>query len=347
MASSLPFSNAVDTTTEDFLVPQVVDNVLRSNQLTKDILKNSGKFSSATELFPVKYQVGTSATSFIGYDALPTAQSTTRVNMIYQPRFSTVNVSLALTDIITNNTQNQVLKLAEIEMATRGQDLADAVGTMFYSTGTGNSNKDFLGLEALVDDGTNTSTIGNLSRTSYNNVFNSTVTASSGTLSLAKLSTLYMAISDDSVIPTDIYGSPTIYSLYESLLQPMQRLDTGTKVTDAGMSAEAGFVRLGYKGIGYKVDRKATSGVLYMLNMDYLKFLAVEANGSMDYKPAKYQNAEVVGNDYSKAKGLGFGWSGWIKATNAAAYNGFIILAGNFICTAPLRQGKLTGITSS
>lgn len=340
----MAFSNAVDTTTEDFLVPQLVDNVLRSNQLTKDILKNSKKFSSGTQLFPIKYQVGVAATSFSGYDALPTSQSTTRVNMTYNPRFAMVNVSLALTDIITNATENQVLKLADIEMATRGQDLADAVGTMFYSTGTGNNNKDFLGLEALVDDGTNTATIGGLSRTTYT-VLNSTVTSSSGTLSLAKMSTLYMAISDDSIIPTDIYGSPAIYSFYESLLQPMQRLDMGTKVSDAGLQAEAGFVRLGYKGIGYKVDRKSTTGVLYMMNMDYLKFYAVESVGTMDYKPAKYQSAEVVGNDYSKAKGLGFGWSGWIKATNAAAYNGFVILAGNFLMTDPHTSGKLTAIT--
>lgn len=340
----MAFSNAVDTTTEDFLVPRVVDNVLKSNTFVKDMIKSSRKFSSGTQLFPVKYQVGVAATSFSGYDQLPTSQSTTRVNMTYNPRFTAVNVSLPLTDILANNTPNQTIELASLEMASRGQDLADAVGTQAYGDGTGNSNKDFLGLGALVDDGTNTSTIGGLSRTTYT-VLNSTVTASSGTVSLAKLSTLYMAITDDSIMPTDIYSTPAIYSFYESLLTPMQRLDTGTQITESGLQASAGFTKLAYKGMPFKVDRKCTSGVLFMLNLDFIRWYGLEATGEMDYKPAKYQSAEIVGNDYSKAKGLGFGWSGWIKATNAAAYNGFVILAGNFLCDEPARQGKLTGIT--
>lgn len=344
----MAFSNAVDTTTEDFLVPRLVDNVLRSNTFTKDILRGGrdgrNKFKSGTMLFPIKYQTGTAGQAFSGFDQLPTSASTTRVNMTYIPKFYAVNVALPLTDLMANDTENQVLNLADIEMASRGQDMADAVGTIFYGDGTGAGGKEFNGLANIVDDGSVSSTIGGLSRTTYT-VLNSVVTASGGTVSLSKLSTLYMAITDDSIMPTDIYSTPTIYSLYESLLTPMQRLDTGTVITDAGLSATSGFTKLGYKGMPFKVDRKCTSGVLFMLNLDFVRFYALPAN-TMGYTPAKYQNAEIVGNDYSKAPGLGFSWSGWIKATNAAAYNGFVVLGGQLMTDDPLRSGKLTGITS-
>ena len=50
-----------------------------------------------------------------------------------------------------------------------------------------------LGLAALVDDGTSVSTIGGISRSTYTTL-KGTVTASSGTLTLAKLDTLWINV---------------------------------------------------------------------------------------------------------------------------------------------------------
>jgi hypothetical protein len=56
----------------------------------------------------------------------------------------------------------------------------------------------------------------------------------------------------------------------------------------------------------------------------------------------------IEGNVYTDsmyAPGDAFTWTGMIKSYNQAAVNGFMVLGGNMISTAPFRQGVLTGIT--
>ena len=149
--------------------------------------------------------------------------------MVYNPRFYAINVALPGTEIAANNTIQKVMDLATVEMRGRAQDMADDIGTLLYADGTGNGNKDFLGLAAIVDDGSAVSTIGGLSRSTYTTLA-STVTASSGTISLAKMRTLYNAIADASVVPTTSYTTYTIWQLYESLLQPQERIMKDVKI---------------------------------------------------------------------------------------------------------------------
>ena len=95
-------------------------------------------------------------------------------------------------------------------------EAADAIGTIFYADGTGNSNKNFLGVGAIVDDGTDVGTIGGLSRTTYS-VLNATRTASGGILTLQKLATLHNAISAGSTpghSPSLLISNETVWSLY-------------------------------------------------------------------------------------------------------------------------------------
>jgi hypothetical protein len=236
-----------------------------------------------------------------------------------------------------------VIDLAKLEMTSTAQDMADDLGTIFYGTGTGNGGKDFLGLEAIVDDGTNAATYGSLSRTTYSSQLRSTVTASSGVLSVAKMSTLYNAITSGSQKPTLGLCSETIFSLYEQLLQPQERIAKNVSmIKGEGMVGGTGFTGLYYKGFPILADEKATSGVLYFLNEDYLDWYALPMAMQT---PVAYKSQDIEGNDYSDVKGLGFSWSGWIKPTNAASVVGHIYLGGELISANPKRHGKLTGIT--
>lgn len=351
----MAFSDRVNTTTEQFLVPQVVDTILRENTFATNMLSRGKKgrtrqassvdgIKSSVMLFPIKYTKGVSGTSFSGFDTLPTTASDTRVNMQFEPKFYAENVALPLTEIAVNMTDNQVLDLAEVEMKSRAQDMADSIGTLFYGDGTGNSGKDFNGLEGIIDDGTNTASYGGLSRTTYPTL-NSTVTASGGTLSLQKMSTLYNAISDGDITPTEVYTTPTIHSLYESLLTPMQRMNT-TLQGKPGTTAGTGYVDLFYKGMPIYKDRKCTSGVMYMINGDRLNFFALPFTPTPNYKKVAVAAKDIKGNVYSEVDGLGFSWSGWIHLTNAAAVNSYIVLGGEMIADGGGRfHGKLTGIT--
>lgn len=349
----MAYNNTVDTLTLEDIVPQVVDTVLRTNTFATKMLTKPKKFRAATQDFPIKYQTGTAVTSFQGFDTLPTSFTDTRTLMKFNPKFVTANVALAATDIAANNTYRQVLSLVEVEMMSRAQDLADAIGTEFYGNGTGNSSKDMLGLGAIVDDGSNVSTIGGLSRTTYTTL-QSTVTASSGTLSLYKMRTLYNAVGDAGAWPTFGLTDMTTWALYEQLLQPQERIYKDIVIAK-NFKGYTGFDimenGLAFGNLTIIPDRKCTSGTLFMLNDNYLWFWALpvldgSGEGSMVGKPVKVGGKLFTGNQYDAAENLGFFWSGWIKATSQLAYNSFIVLGGNLLTDNPRRQGKLTGITS-
>lgn len=341
----MAFTNRVDTLTLDYLVPQVVDTVLRANVFATAMLAKTKKFRSATMDFPIKYQKGVAGQSFSGFDVLPTSASDTRVLMVYNPRFYAINVALPGSEIAANNTIQKVMDLATVEMRSRAQDLADDIGTLFYSDGTGNSNKDFLGLEAIVDDATSVATIGGLARATYTTL-NSTVTASGGTVSLAKMRTLYNAIADATVIPTSSYTTYAVWALYESLLQPQERIMKDVKLAE-NFKGYTGFKTLEFAGMPVIPDRKCTSGVLFFLNEEFLDFYALPtAIPQFGGEPAPVASKLFSGNSYNEVGSLGFSWTGWIKSTNQFAFNSFITLGGNLITDNPRRHGKLTGITS-
>lgn len=338
----------VTTTTQSKLVPKVVDIVLNSNVLATRVLTKASRFNGERMKFPVKYAKNTTGQSFSGFDTFSTSATDNRVNMEFVPKFYQMTVSLPLDELSANATEEKVLDLAAIEMQSTAQDMADDIGTLFYGTGAG---KDFLGLEAIVDDGTNASTYGTLSRTTYTGL-KSTVTASSGTLSLAKMSTLYNAITSGAQKPTLGLCSETIFSLYEQLLQPQERIAKDVAMMKSegnmgkvgtGMVGGTGFTGLFYKGFPILADEKATSGVLYFVNEDFLDWYALPVAMTT---PVKYRSQDIEGNDYSSVTGLGFSWSDWVKPTNSASIVGHIYLGGELISTNPKRHGKLTGITS-
>lgn len=339
----MAYNNVVDTLTLEDIAPRVVDTVLRGNMFTTEMLAKTKEFRAATIDFPIKYQKGTATQSFSGFDTLPTSFTDTRILMKYNPRFNAANIALAVTDIASNNTVAKVLDLTEVEMMSRAQDLADSIGTQLYGDGTGNNNKDLLGLATIVDD---TSSIGGLSRSTYTTL-QSTNTASGGTLSLYKMRTLFNAIADATIAPTKAYSDYTVWALYETLLQPQEKINKEVNVAP-NFKGYTGFDALMFAGLPLMADRKATSGVLFMLNTNFLNFYGLKtlvADGMIG-KPVKVGGKLFAGNQYDESANLGFFWTGWIKATNQLAYNSFMVLGGNLITDNPRRHGKLTGISA-
>jgi len=341
----------VTTTTQSKLLPKVVDTILNGNVFATRMLSRASKFVGERMKFPVKYSKNTTGTSFAGFDTFSTSATDNRVNLEFVPKFYQMSVALPLDELSANATEEKVIDLAKLEMASTAQDMADDIGTLFYGDGTGNGSKDFLGLEAIVDDATNVTTIGTLSRSTYTTL-KSTVTASSGTLSLAKMSTLYNAASSGAQKPTIGLTTEAVFSLYEQLLQPQERIAKDVSMMKAagnlgkvgtGMVGGTGFTGLFFKGFPILADEKSTSGVMYFVNEDFIDWYGLPMAMT---EAIKYRSQDIEGNDYSSLEGLGFSWSGWIKPTNSASVVGHIYLGGELISRNFKRHAKLTGITS-
>jgi hypothetical protein len=335
-------TNRLLTTTRFKLVPKVVDTILNSNVLATMLIAKAQKWSGSSKKFPVKTSTNNTFQTFSGYDTFSTNTSDTRQNLEFNPSFSQITVSLPLTELSVNNTEDGVLSLAQVELASSTQDMADAIGTQFYGSAIDTGN-DFQGLNAIVDDGTLAPTYGGLLRATYPTL-DATNTASGGTLSIAKMDTLYNAVTSGSIKPTMMVTTKAIFAYYGQLLNPIMRINTDATLSKGGLKGSMGFTGLDYRGIPVLADEKCTSGNLYVLTDDNDYGLRWEALPMAMSEPVPYKKTDIVGNDYSSVKGMGFSWTNWIKPINQASIVGHLFLNGQFLSPDPKRLGKLTGI---
>lgn len=341
----MPPSVNITTTTNQYLAPAWVDQVLRDNYFFGKILSSTKKWNGSQMLFPIKYQKGVASVAFNGFDLLPITQQPVSVNMTFYPTFVATNVALAGSDLSVNKTQLQTLNLMTTMMESRSQDQADDIGNFFQGDGTAFGGKAPMGLTGIVDDGTTLATYGGLSRATYTGL-NATVTASGGTISLLKIRQLWNSISDGPVRPNCIFTDYTTWAYFEQLLTPFQRNMLGMKSGAQEVAGQvSGYADLHWDGMEIYRDKKVTTGYFYMLNEDYLKFYGVNWwEGSKVSLKAKVIEGNVY-EDAEYAPGNAFTWTGWIRAYNQGAINGFMIMGGQLLCTNPFRNGVLTGIT--
>src|SRR3990167_8205704 len=352
----MTFSDRVTTLTQEVLLPKVVDNVLNSNVLAFRLAGNAKPARSYDVRKSIKYQNSGTASSFSGLDTFSATQLDTKVKMIDDRRAVRQPVAISGMEAVANGASSEakITDLVVESLEETEQELIDFFGGLLYSTGTGNSNKDPLGIGAIVDDGTDVSTLGGLSRTTYP-VLNATRTASGGTLTLAKLATLYTAISSGqgSSIPTLMVSAEAVWDFYEQILTPLVRENysftgyysvgrTGGAVkggSHEGLVGQQGFVALSYKGIPWVRDEKATSQNVFMLNENHLNWYGWDASKvtEVGYKGLSLGSSQIEGvyEEAPMAQYAGFNWSGWRTPTNQFGTVADVIILGNLTSFSP------------
>ena len=116
-----------------------------------------------------------------------------------------------------------------------------------------------------MDNGDTVSTIGGQSRSTYTTL-QSTVTASGGTLTLAKMATLYSNIASGAQKPTLGLCTEAVANFYETLLQPEERISKDVAMIRGGTVGGTGFTGYFYKGFPILSDEKATANNLFFFN---------------------------------------------------------------------------------
>lgn len=347
----MPPNLTIQTTTNQFLAPYLMDLVLRDNLFMGRILSKPEKWKGAQMLFPIKYQKGIASVPFNGFDLLPITQQPTQVNMTFYPSFVATNVALAGTDISQNQTEGngslKTLDLLKVTMESRTQDAVDDIGNyLVQGDGTGAAGKAPMGLIGIVDNGSDLSSYGGLSRSTYSGL-NATVISSSGSITLLQIRQLYNNISDGPVRPDMVLTDYTTWSYVENIMTAFERNTiTAYEAKTMKDGTASGYGDLVWDGMVIYRDKKVTTGYFYELNLKMLKFYSLKW---YEAKSVSSRASDIEGNVYEDAMydPAAWSWTGWIKGYNLAALNGFLIWGGQLICTAPFRQGVLTGITSS
>src|SRR3989344_1311285 len=331
------YGQRVQTTVQTEYLPYLVDTILGSNVLFQRVVRAAKKWSGRTFLVPVKVSKNTTGQSFRGMDTFSVAATDNRQFMEFTPSFYQITCSLPGDELSVAYTNSKILDMMKLTIQSDTEDMADDLGAIFYSDGTGNDSKDPLGLAALVDDGSSVANIGGLARATYTTL-KGTVTASGGTLTLAKFDTLWINTATGSQKPSAFYTTEAIFNFYGQLLRPQERITKDASLMK-GLSAGTGFTALSYNGKPVLMDEKCTSGALIAVREDDLDWFALPYKFA---KPVSYKS-QVEGNDYEAPIGLGFSWSHWIIPANAAGVVGHIYFGGQFITRNPKRHGKLTG----
>jgi hypothetical protein len=237
------------------------------------------------------------------------------------------------------------VNLMKTTMESRAQDAADDVGNFLQGDGTSFGGKAPNGLANTIDNGTVAATYGGLSRTTYTGL-NSTVTASGGTISLVKVRTLWNAISDGPVVPDFIVTDYTTWGYFEQLQTSYQRNNQDFAPSQRTVAQTSGYTEQRWDGMIISRDKKITTGYFYMMNLGQtMHWYGLKWYEGQRVTP---KAKDIQGNVYEDsiyAPGDAFSWTGMIRSYNQGTVNGFMILGGQLICTAPFRNGVLTGIT--
>ena len=351
------FSNRVTTITQDVILRKAVDTVLGDNFITFRFLSNGKKWSGHKLGRPLKVTKSELGGSFSGLDTHSTSTSQTRVSMEYDLRGYEAPIAIPGMEKAVNRTEAEVINLVKIEVESAQEDALDDLGTMLYGDGTGNANKDFLGLDALDDDGTTVDVIGGLSRTTYPTLAG-THTSSGGAMTLKKIAALVSAVSAGSSArsrPGFFTSDETVWDLYETLLSPtvsanynafgypvVTRNSRGA-IRASELGGSYGFTAVTYRGIPWIADEKSTSQTLWALNENYLEWYGLN---DPDLKGIDL-GSEIDG-PYSDipSKNVGFQWTGFMRPINQYGEVAHIYLLGNFVCWNPKRLGRLDDITT-
>lgn len=353
----MAFSERVQSITNQKILPNIVDAVLNSNVLFVRTMQNPLRWSGVTLQKPIKVSKSGTGGSFAGTDVFNTAAVDDRIRLSFDPKGFYQNVTVIGLEKAVNETDTQILSLVKASMEDARDDAMDSLGTIMYGTGTGN---DFLGLDAIVDDGSSAGTYGTQSRTTFTQL-KGTRTASGGTLTLTLMATLMTATSAASSArqhPTLGITPFAAWNLYESLLTPTVRANydasgypmvsaftrAGATAREGQLSGGQGFTAITYRGMPIVADEKATSQTLFFLNENYLDFYSLRDADLQDIPSV----GTLIDGVYTDAPVPSvFQWTGFKPPVNQYAEAGQLIAMGNLISWQPRRQGRLTGITTA
>jgi hypothetical protein len=264
------FDTLLSTTLNAYL-PKLEDNIFTARALTywlasKDRIRKIGGGAKIVE--PLIYAQNTTAGSYSGYDTISTTAQTGITAAEYPWRQFAATISINGLEEAQNSGEEQLINLLEAKIMQTEETISEKMDVMLYSDGTGNSSKDFLGLEHFIATTPTSGTVGGIDRSDSTNAFwRNYVESTTKALTMADMATAYNTVSKGNDQPDFIITSQALFEKYESLLQPQLRF-TDTKTADGG------FQNLLFKTAPVMFDTNNPSGTVYFLNSKYLKLVA-------------------------------------------------------------------------
>lgn len=320
------YDSLMSTTLRNYM-PKLEETIFTKRALlnwlkTHDRIKN--KDGGAALTIPIIYGLNDTVASYRGYDTIATTPQDGITAAQYD--WAQVAGSIAYSGIeeSQNSGAEQIIDLFDAKRMQLEESLSEKLNYMFLKSGD-SAGKDFLGLKALVADTDNaydgSTTVGGIAVANTTtdtagstvNYWKSSVTAVGGALTIAALSTAYLAAArGTNDYPDLMMTTATQFTNYEALLQPQLRFSNSKQ-------ADAGFENLMYKGATVFFDNFVDSGYWYMVNSKYVALYTLKGKWM---QPTQF-----------------------VKPPNQDAKFAQVLCYGQFATSCRYRHALLTGLT--
>lgn len=362
--AGITFQQQIQDFTYQRILPTLVDNVNNSNILWARGFNKPETFTGValwSNLTTANSQTGG---SYSGMDEFSTTPTNNTVKMVFHPAAYYQSVVVPGLDRAVNASKgSQAISLILQKMDEAKTAAAMSLGTQIYGYGTG---KDIDGFGIIFDNGTNTSTYGDLSRSTYPGV-NADVTAVTNNIItldyLSSESDNVSAAGNNESFPTIGLMQKNVWRYIEGIIQVMlgARYETaqtrgynrvsggipiGTSVRpeNASLGGAAGFESISYRNRPLVADDQAPSQTFFWANEYWLKGARMLQDNLRNIDSnIKITEGTLKSNPMPSA----FQWRDFMKSINQNGELGVLLFAGQYYCRQPRRQGKLTGIQSN
>ncbi len=352
-------SETVTTITQNDVLPTIVNQVSNSTvwlaRLFGDLKTD---WNGANYRVPVRVAKKTNGSSFSGLTPWDTGSSNNVRYMEFtvQAYAEPVVIPGIQRAINAQAGDNQVLSFVSEKMDDAREAMRDNLGTMFYGVGVGD---DFDGLEVAVDDGTNATSYGGITRSSYS-WMTSTIDSSSTAITLALAFANFDSVSaagDEEEAPTIALTTKTLWRTLETAMNSQiqahyvstsiqgynkvsGKTPKGELVPQAELKGAAGFNAISLRARPMVADDKAPSGKFYWLNENKLEFRSLK-----DDTLRQITMATEVDDVSGELPTSPIQFRDLMKSINQHGEIGAFLVFGQFVNRAPRRQGKLINKT--
>lgn len=350
------FNEAVTTTTREFILKKVYDQVTTGTPGLMTFLQKPKEWKTGTSYeFPIKYQDTTNGGNMGIADKLDSNRENVRVKASFNLKAANKPVVVAIAETTANMGDEKIVDLLDTEFDSQAQSLLTLMAQNLY-TGNGTGN-DWDSLANAAADSTIYTTYGSLSRSTYS-AWDGYYLASTGALTLAKLATADDAVTIGVDSPDIALTTKAIWSTYESLLTPSVRANFSTSgypkmnawggvPSTPGMGAQQGFVYLTFRGTPIAKDEQVPSGKFFLVNTKGFGFVGFNYQDETIMTANFKQTTDAVpaGVPGNVKSTRGFQFRKMMSPVDQLTKVGYLIYAGNFVATSPRLQGQLAGTT--
>lgn len=308
--------DTLNSLTRPDVIKKVSDNIFNATPLLKWLRGKQKTGFSGTQLeVPLEYATNSNTGWFSGSDTFTTNDVNTATKAVLGWKDIYCAVVVTGDDKDQNRGRNQVVNLVDHKLNNARKTMSYQLTAGAFSAGTGTSNKQLTGLQAIVDDGTNYATYAAIERLTDATWWKAKYTALSDYISLSAMQSMYGDLTDGEEHPDLIVTTQDVWDDLWELITPIQRAESDK------MTASYGFRAINFNGTPVVVDAQCTAGYMYFLNSNHLNLYPMDG----------YENPV---------------WSGWLKPTNQDVAIGHFIWKGNLCCTNCRYQGRIVSITT-